>query len=198
MLGKFFIFALLSIITFFATDSLAQQPGCPNVESVRREHLDADDYTELQQNAPEQLQIKVLTVYVWRVHKQNTFNKKFFPNLPPILKSDEVSIEVEITEVKSSKSGLKSGNVINIHYTTNQNYIVLFKTSQNRTIGDLENWEAISPLLMEVNKEYKVFVKRVQVQNGTDTDDGYRYVPVAYSKSFEEVKVEASNKTSAK
>ena len=194
MRNKCLIFALL-LLTFCAADSLAQQPGCPSIESVSRERLGADDYTELQEKASEQLKVEILTVSVWRSHRQNTYNKKVFPNLPPVLKSDEVAIDAKVIEVKKSEFGLKSGDTITIYYTTNQNYEILIKVN-DRTAGGLKYWEAINPLLMEVNREYKVFVDRVQVKNGTDTDNGYRYVPAAYSKSFEEV--EAFNKKSSK
>jgi hypothetical protein len=184
MQSKFFPLAFLAVTVFCASGGYAQQSICPNVESIRRERLDADDYVELQQNAPEQLQIRITDVFIKRFNSQNTILPVVKRGLPPVLKEDVVDVKAVVTEVRRSKSGLKNGDPIKIYYITNKNYFV----------GNLENWEAINPLLMEVNKEYKVFVKRVQVQNGTDTDDGYRYVPVAYSKSFAEVKVETANK----
>ena len=181
MQSRFLIFALLSAVTFFATDSLAQQPGCPGVESVAREHFDADDYAELQQNASEQLQIKVIRVVIRRSSRQNSYSPKYLPGLPPVLKLDVVEIEAQVTEVKKSKSGLKNESFIKIYYITNQNFVA----------GNLKNWEAISPMLMEVNKTYTVFLKNEQIKDGSfddNGDNGYRYVPVAYSKSFEQVK----------
>ncbi len=182
------------IATFFLTtlfltanNLYAQQSGCYDVKSIRGEHLDPETYAELRENAPEQLQVDIVTFNVWRNHRQNTFNKKFFPYLPPVLKSDEVTIEATVKEVKKTQSGLKRGDTINIYYITNQNYEVVFKGKERNISPGLKNWEAINPLLMEVNKQYTVFVKRVQVKSGTDADDGFRYVPVAYSKSFEEI-----------
>lgn len=176
MRSSFFIFALLSVVALFANDSLAQQPGCPGIESVLKEHLEADDYARLQQNAPEQLQIRVLKVIVRRVQQQNTILPVIKRGLPSVLKSDEVEIEAKVTEAKRSKSGLKNENFIKIYYTTNQNY----------SLADLEIWEAISPPMLEVNSLYEVYLKRIQLHTFSE-DDGYRYVPVAYSKSFQEI-----------
>ena len=136
------------------------------------------------QDAPEQLQIKVLSIKVKHTSERHAIPRSSFPNLPPVLEADIVSITARIIEVKQSKEHLQKGDVIKIYYTTNQNYHV----------GEPKIWEAISPPMPEAKKNYIAYLQKVQLYSPNDKDDGYRYVPVAYSKSFEKMNEDATNK----
>lgn len=169
MQNKLLTFFLLPVVfVLIGNIGFAQKPECASPEV----------WAKTLQDAPEQLRIKVLNVKVKHTSERHAIPRSTFPDLPPVLEADVVSITARIIEVKQSNAGLQKGDVIKIYYTANQNY----------HIGEPKIWEAISPPLPEVKKSYFAFLQKVQLYSPNNKDDGFRYVPVAYSKSFEKVK----------
>lgn len=165
---------VILVFAFFSVNGVHAQveSGCISLET----------YAEIQRKAPERLIIEVQNV---SVERQTLRLAVPIRNTPQTREWDDVYITARVLKVKRSKSGLQKDQIIKINYTTNYNPPSLANLYDPRA-----NWEwfdvNVTPL--EIGKTYPAFLRKHEQSAENIEKGGVLYAPIAYSKSFEEVK----------